>query len=115
MDSLKQTIAIIGAGPSGLFTAYALSPLFEGGASVAGGSSSYEFEVFEKQETIGGQWVFSGETHDKYGQPTHSGVYDNLFLNIPKEGIEIPSFPFPPTLPSYLTRQQMTNYINGFA
>ena len=36
--------------------------------------------------------------------PTHSAVYDTLFTNSPKEALEIPVYPFPPNLPSYITR-----------
>ena len=76
-------VAVIGAGPSGLsqLTAFA--------------GTDAEVVCFEKQNDIGGLWVYNWRTGlDQYGEPVHNSMYRQLTINGPKELLEYPDFSF---------------------
>ena len=45
----------------------------------------------------------------------HSSVYDNLWINAPKETVELPMYHFPEGMPSFFSHRGMAEYIRGFA
>ena len=100
----KIRVAVIGAGPCGIYMTYQLKQL----------EDKITFEVFEKQDAPGGQWNFNPVMTDKYGQMTHSCTYDNLWINGPKEALEIPIYKFSDDIPSYFARPSMQNYVLSF-
>ena len=45
-----------------------------------------EVVCFEKQNDIGGQWIYNWRTGlDQYGEQVHSSMYRQLIINQPKE------------------------------
>ena len=54
---------------------------------------------------------------DEYGEPVHSSLYDNLWINIPKEVMEYPDFTFKQfcgrAVPSYTPASFIRRYIEG--
>lgn len=64
---VQLKIAVIGAGPGGLFSAK---------HSLAHG---HHVTVYEQNDNIGGVWVFTNETgKNKYGLDIHSAMYKGL-------------------------------------
>ncbi|XP_034310113.2 uncharacterized protein [Magallana gigas] len=103
----KQRVAVIGAGPSGLIALKHLSAF----------PDLFEPVVFEQNFWPGGIWQYTDKTgNDEFGLAVNSASYNNLQVNIPKEIMEIPGFPFPKEWnKSYITRQQCLEYLNMFA
>lgn len=103
----KQRVAVIGAGPSGLISLKHLTNF----------PDVFEPVAFEQNFWFGGVWRYTDRTeNDDFGLPVHSAMYNNLKVNIPKEIMEIPGFPFPKEWnKSYITRQQCLEYLNMFA
>lgn len=63
----SKNIAIIGAGPSGLFSAK--ESLQKG----------FNITVYERNEALGGVWRYTDEVgKDKYNLDVHSAMYKNL-------------------------------------
>lgn len=66
-DDATKNIAIIGAGPGGLFSAK---------HSLAHG---HNVTVYEQSDEIGGVWVYTNETgKNKYGLNIHTAMYKGL-------------------------------------
>lgn len=103
----KQRVAVIGAGPSGLICLKQLTNF----------PDVFEPVAFEQNFWSGGIWRYTDRTgNDDFGLPVHSAMYNNLKVNIPKEIMEIPGFPFPKEWnKSYITRHQCLEYLNMFA
>lgn len=59
-------VAIIGAGASGLISAKILS------------ENGINHDVFEVNDQVGGTWVYTEKTLDKYGLPVSSSMYRDL-------------------------------------
>ena len=123
-----KRIAIIGAGPCGLFQLLALKGM------------NVDVVCFERQSDWGGMWLFTPETGvDAYGQPVHSSMYResvstfhfrmsfdkqsfcscSLWSNGPKELVESVKYTFDehfghPT-PSYQPRSVVYDYLTGRA
>lgn len=75
-----------------------------------------EMIVFEQTCEIGGTWVYTDEVgKDKHGLDVHSSMYRGLFTNLPKEVMGYPDFPIPPQERSYISSQDMLNFINSYA
>ncbi|KAL7083330.1 hypothetical protein ACP275_14G154600 [Erythranthe tilingii] len=72
-------VAVIGAGVSGLATAYALK------------SENHQVIVYEKSEQIGGTWVYDPEVEsdplgiDPNREVVHGSLYQSLRTNIPRQ------------------------------
>lgn len=110
----SSRVAIIGAGPCGL------SQLHSFARAEAAGVEIPEIVCFEKQDDLGGMWNLSWRTGlDEFGEPVHSGMYRNLWINAPKECYEFADYTFDKhfskPMPSYLTRQHFRDYIVGRA
>lgn len=80
---------IIGAGPSGLAVAACLKQ--KGIPSV----------ILERSHCIASLWQLR--------------TYDRLRLHLPKEFCELPLMPFPEGFPTYPTKQQFIEYLDGYA
>lgn len=104
----KKRICVIGAGPSGLTTLYALRDL------------GYEVVCYDKQKELGGMWVFNEATGiDPRGEVVPSCMYRNLWSNGPKECLEFAQFTcmdaFGISLPAFPSREVMLRYLQLFA
>lgn len=104
---MPTRVGIIGCGPSGIFSLAALRPLAQKG--------EVEMVAFEKQATFGGLWNFSDDTgRDRWGDTVHGSMYRNLWINGPKEALEIPDFLFPEKMPTYTTREPMYAWLERY-
>ncbi|KAI1696959.1 flavin-binding monooxygenase-like domain-containing protein [Ditylenchus destructor] len=99
---LKKRVAIIGAGPTGMFLARAFKLAADKDPSIL---DHFEIVCFERQAEWGGLWNFTWRTGlDENGEPVHASMYRNLWSNSPKECVDIPS---------YMPRDVMCDYLNG--
>ena len=108
----RERIGLIGAGPSGMALLRAFARAEKAGAEVP------EVLAFERQDDWGGQWNLDWRTGaDAYGEPVHSSMYRDLWINGPKECMEYPDYPFDEhfgrAVPSYLPREVMSGYIRA--
>ena len=94
MTSLP-TVAIIGAGSSGIAAAKALH--------VAG----VPFTCFEASDRIGGNWVF-GNTNGM------SAAYRGLHINTSRERMEYSDYPMPKSNPDYPHHSQIAAYFEDY-
>ena len=67
-----------------------------------------DFEVFEKNDRVGGNWVFNSKTG-------HSSIYENTHLISSKAWSEYEDFPMPADYPDYPSHIQMQNYFENYA
>ncbi|XP_061180444.1 dimethylaniline monooxygenase [N-oxide-forming] 4-like [Saccostrea echinata] len=106
-NTVKQRVAVIGAGPAGLCCLKHLCDNL----------SIFEPVAFERNFWPCGLWNYTDQTNkDDFGLPTHSAIYNNLTTNLPKEIQEFPDFPYPKEwTTSYITHQQCLQYLNMFA
>lgn len=93
---MHATVAVIGAGPSGLTAA---KNCLEAGLAV---------EVFEKNNQVGGNWVFNSRTG-------HSSVYENTHIISSKAWSEYEDFPMPAEYPDYPNHRQLQAYFEKYA
>ena len=93
---MSKKICIIGAGPSGIAAA---KNCLEAGL---------EFVVFEKNDKVGGNWVFNSKTG-------HSSVYENTHLISSKSWSEYEDYPMPDDYPDYPNHYQLQQYFEGYA
>ncbi|OWF53840.1 Flavin-containing monooxygenase FMO GS-OX3 [Mizuhopecten yessoensis] len=99
----RKRIAVIGAGISGLCS---LKHLLE--------KPQFSPVVFEQNSKVGGVWYYTRNAFNDDGTPSHSGVYENLMTNGPKELMMFPGFPHDQKRDSYLHHKQMFDYIEQF-
>lgn len=103
MFDIKK-ICIVGAGPAGMC---AIRHAVE---------SNFEVVAFEKQDSVGGNWIYTDKTGvDENGVEIHSSMYENLMTNIPKEIMQFPGFPYPYEDRSFVSREKIIHYLNLFA
>lgn len=95
MSSTKR-VCVIGAGPSGL--AAAKNCL----------ASGLEVVVYEKNDQVGGNWVFNASTG-------HSSVYENTHIISSKAWSEYEDYPMPTEYPEYPSHRQLQAYFEGYA
>jgi len=95
-------VAVIGAGAAGLSAARSLQDFTD---------SNLNISVFEQEGRVGGTWSYT----DEVGEGVHSSMYKNLRTNIPKEVMPFAGFPFDKKLPSFMTHQQVLEYLDNFA
>ena len=89
-------VCVIGAGPSGLTAA---KNCLENGIDVV---------VFEKNDQVGGNWVFNSKTG-------HSSVYENTHLISSKTWSEFEDFAMPENFPDYPNHYQLQQYFESYA
>lgn len=90
----QTTIAVIGAGPSGLA---ALKNLLQLDISAT---------AFERGHDVGGNWHYEGPA---------SSVYDSIHLISSKRQTEYVDFPMPGDYPPYPSRRQAHDYLRSYA
>ena len=95
-------VAIIGAGPAGLFTLRHLK----------GCHSDVEVVVFEQLDDFGGLWYYREDVNDPNNHPS---VYRTLKTNIPKEVMQLTDFPFKESDKSYPSAKEVKKYLTRFA
>ncbi|MDX1838654.1 monooxygenase [Legionella taurinensis] len=93
----SPSICVVGAGPSGITTA---KNLLEQGLT--------NFQVFEKNARLGGNWVF-----DENNQ--HSSVYETTHIISSKYLSQFEDFPMLPGYPEYPSHQQILTYFEKYA
>jgi pyruvate/2-oxoglutarate dehydrogenase complex dihydrolipoamide dehydrogenase (E3) component len=96
-DVLGPNICIIGAGPSGLA---AIKNAQEQGLA--------NITVFEKNNQIGGNWVYDEQNN-------HSSVYETTHIISSKRWSEFEDFPMPPDYPDYPSHAQLLSYFKSYA
>jgi len=106
----RQSIAIIGAGPSGcaVLNAFLQDKQLD----------NFNIVCFEKQKSVGGQWNLDWHVgHGEDGEVVHSGMYKHLWSNAPKECLEYPDKTmkdfYGQPLPSYPPRPVIEKYIKN--
>jgi trimethylamine monooxygenase len=109
---MRQRIAVIGAGPSGLAQLRAFQSAQSKGADIP------EIVCFERQSDWGGLWNYTWRTGlDEYGEPVHGSMYRYLWSNGPKECLEFADYTFEKhfgkPIPSYPPREVLWDYIKG--
>lgn len=109
---MKQRVAVIGAGPSGLAQLRAFASAAKKGAEIP------EIVCFEKQSDWGGLWNYTWRTGlDEHGDPVHGSMYRYLWSNGPKECLEFADYTFEEhfgrPIASYPPREVLFDYIKG--
>ena len=89
-------VCVIGAGPSGLAAA---KNALQAGLDVT---------VFEKNDKVGGNWVFDAATG-------HSSVYENTHIISSKALSEFEDFPMPADYPDYPRHDRIQAYFESYA
>ena len=96
MKLSDSKVCVIGAGPSGLTAA---KNCLQYGLDVT---------VFEKNNRVGGNWVFNAKTG-------HSSVYNNTHIISSKVWSEYEDFPMPEDYPDYPKHDQIQEYFESYA
>ena len=89
------TTAVIGAGSSGIAAAKALH------------ERGLEFDVYEKSDRVGGNWVFG----NKNGM---SAAYRYLHINTSRERMQYSDFPMPKSYPDFPRHDQIAAYFDAY-
>src|SRR3712207_5981613 len=87
--------AVIGAGSSGIAAAKALH------------ERGFDFDVFEKSDRIGGNWVFG----NKNGM---SAAYRYLHINTSRERMQYSDYPMPASYPVFPRHDQIAAYFDDY-
>ncbi|XP_031431112.1 flavin-containing monooxygenase 5-like [Clupea harengus] len=95
---MVRTVAVIGAGPSGL--ACIKSCLDEG----------LEPTCFESSDDMGGLWKFK-----EVSEPNRASIYRSLTINISKEMMCYSDFPIPGNYPNYMHHSKILKYFRLYA
>lgn len=93
---MNKRVCVIGAGPSGITAAKNCI------------QNGLEIVVFEKNDKVGGNWVFNSKTG-------HSSVYENTHLISSKAWSEFEDYPMPDSYPDYPGHAQLQNYFESYA
>lgn len=96
-DHLNSRVCVIGAGPSGLT---AVKNLKEQGLT--------SITVFEKNNQIGGNWVFDEDNQ-------HSSVYETTHIISSRRWSEFEDFPMPMHYTDYPSHAQLLHYFRTYA
>jgi len=91
-----MNVCIIGAGPSGITAAKNCL------------QANIDFTVFEKNDQVGGNWVFNAKTG-------HSSVYNNTHIISSKSLSQYEDYPMPDDYPDYPNHRQMQAYFSSYA
>ncbi|CAF1109217.1 unnamed protein product [Adineta ricciae] len=105
---MRKRIAIIGAGPCGLFQLIALK------------NDDLDLICFERQSEWGGMWLYTEESKTSTSEePVHTSMYKQLWSNGPKELVECVDYTFDEhfghSTPSYQPRSVVYDYLVGRA
>lgn len=93
---MNKTVCIIGAGPSGIAAAKNCKDY------------NIEFDLFEKNDKVGGNWVFNSKTG-------HSSVYENTHIISSKKLSEYEDYPMPEHYPDYPRHDQLQQYFENYS
>ena len=91
-----KTVCIIGAGPSGIAAAKNCQ------------QNGIPFDLYEKNDKVGGNWVFNSETQ-------HSSVYENTHIISSKTMSEFEDFPMPQHYPDYPRHDHLQQYFENYS
>ncbi|MEU3846541.1 FAD-dependent oxidoreductase [Micrococcus terreus] len=91
-----RTVAVIGAGSSGIAS---LKALTEAGLTAT---------AFDVSDRIGGNWAI----HNPNGM---SAAYETLFMNTSRERMQYADFPINPAYPDFPRHDQIAQYFNDYA
>src|SRR5918997_41032 len=89
------TAAVIGAGSSGIAAGKTLH------------EQGFDFEVFEKSDRVGGNWVFKNANG-------MSSSYATLHINTSRERMEYPDFPMPRSYPDFPHHLHIAEYFDSY-
>ncbi len=89
------TVALIGAGSSGIAVAKALH------------ERGVPFDCFEKSDRVGGNWVFGNVNR-------MSSAYRSLHINTSRKRMEYTDFPMPEDYPDFPQHDQIAAYFDGY-
>jgi hypothetical protein len=92
----KVQVCVIGAGPSGIAAAKNVL------------QAGFEVVVFEKNDKVGGNWVFNADTG-------HSSVYEHTHIISSKTWSEYEDYPMPDDYPDYPSHRQLQAYFESYA
>lgn len=92
----SKRICVVGAGPSGIAAAKNCV------------RSGFETVVFEKNDKVGGNWVFNSKTG-------HSSVYENTHIISSKAWSQYEDYPMPVNYPDYPNHRQLQAYFESYA
>jgi dimethylaniline monooxygenase (N-oxide forming) len=93
--STLPTVAIIGAGSSGITAAKALH------------ERDVPFDCFEASDRVGGNWVFD----NKNGM---SAAYRELYINTSRDRMQFSDFPMPRSLPDFPHHTHIAQYFDDY-
>lgn len=92
----RPTVAVIGAGISGLTTSKMLADY------------GLDFTTFESSDRVGGNWAF--------GNPNgHSSAYRSLHIDTSKHQLSFKDFPMPEDYPDFPHHTQIKDYLDAYA
>lgn len=92
----RPTVAVIGAGISGLTTSKMLADY------------GLDFATFESSDRVGGNWAF--------GNPNgHSSAYRSLHIDTSKHQLSFKDFPMPEDYPDFPHHTQIKDYLDAYA
>ncbi len=94
--AVRKRICVIGGGPTGIAA----------GKNCV--QSGLDFVIFEKNDKVGGNWVFNAKTG-------HSSVYENTHIISSKTWSEYEDFPMPAEYPDYPNHRQLQAYFESYA
>jgi cation diffusion facilitator CzcD-associated flavoprotein CzcO len=94
-DSKLPTAAVIGAGSSGIAAAKKLQ------------DAGIEFDVFEKSDRVGGNWVFG----NRNGM---SSAYRSLHINTSRDRMTYADYPMPADYPDFPHHSQIAQYFQDY-
>src|SRR4051812_19834230 len=89
------TVALIGAGSSGIAAAKALH------------ERGVPFDCFEASDRVGGNWVFGNKNQ-------MSSAYRSLHINTSRDRMEYSDFPMPKSYPDFPHHSQIAKYFNDY-
>ena len=89
------TACVIGAGSSGIAAAKALH------------QRGFEFDVYEKSDRVGGNWVFGNSNG-------MSSSYSTLHINTSRERMEYLDFPMPKSYPDFPHHTHIARYFDDY-
>jgi len=95
MSQPLPTVALIGAGSSGIAVAKALH------------ERGVPFDCFEASDRVGGNWVFG----NRNGM---SAAYRDLHINTSRDRMEYSDFPMPKDYPDYPHHSQIASYFDAY-
>ncbi|KAK8859795.1 thiol-specific monooxygenase [Apiospora arundinis] len=95
---MTKTVAVIGAGVSGLTTAKRLR------------AEGLHVRVFERASSPGGVWLYSADANAPFASP----MYDPLETNYPRDLMKFADHPWPDNAPLYPSHQQVLDYLQSY-